>query len=187
MLLFIIVEQMYSAHNYEFKYISCYCLSFRGADLWRKIKKFKYISCYCLSLHHLKQTHSLPQFKYISCYCLSRTAIFRYKSICIIQIHLMLLFIKFQLHNTVWQLHSNTSHVIVYRFWIGFDCGHCWFKYISCYCLSSKNSERKGGIFWIQIHLMLLFILLPLIVTCPDSTFKYISCYCLSINYQKKY
>ncbi len=66
---------------------------------------------------------------------------------------------------------------------------------------SRRLKSSKSRI--IQIHLMLLFIslkilfnhgltknsntshvivyLLPLIVTCPDSTFKYISCYCLSI------
>ena len=76
-------------------------------------------------------------FKYISCYCLS-----------------------------VWKwpaghrrIHSNTSHVIVYR------SGHI----------------SDTGFHHIQIHLMLLFIYQIFRIAVHDSGFKYISCYCLSL------
>ena len=75
------------------------------------------------------------------------------------------------------------------------------FKYISCYCLSilwelgiclRRNSNTSHVIvypklrlqsrktFYIQIHLMLLFIKTTAVFSSPVILFKYISCYCLS-------
>ncbi len=118
-------------------------------------------------------------FKYISCYCLSTPLLLSLCHFCI-QIHLMLLFIRkknFQqfiiqnsntshvivylpLDNIIISLllDSNTSHVIVYQ---DFNEMHrkksLRFKYISCYCLSGKVLVFLHP-FFIQIHLMLLFI-----------------------------
>ena len=58
------------------------------------------------------------------------------------------------------KIHSNTSHVIVYRItWIPAWVRYL-FKYISCYCLSVYGHRPSVR----------------------QSPFKYISCYCLSIN-----
>ena len=140
----------------------------------------------------------------------------------VIQIHLMLLFIT--ITGAIWaeRRDSNTSHVIVYRKYffpahtvrtiqihlmllficIGIQAAKCWylFKYISCYCLSLYKINYTNG-FWIQIHLMLLFIEYVYFVRnfwshsntshvivyhlslMPNGLyllFKYISCYCLS-------
>ncbi len=97
-------------------------------------------------------------FKYISCYCLSKNWQKRRRRLAI-QIHLMLLFILFLPLFSLYLLHSNTSHVIVYR------------------NVHKRNYNGRG----IQIHLMLLFILLCQQPPQLHQLFKYISCYCLSV------
>ena len=54
----------------------------------------------------------------------------------------------------------NTSHVTVYRRHTGNDHPVSEFQYISCYCLSVVQ-HLFDCFFFISIHLMLLFILLP--------------------------
>ena len=54
----------------------------------------------------------------------------------------------------------NTSHVTVYLFWWIHYRVQIIFQYISCYCLSLNTSSVLIP-FLISIHLMLLFILLP--------------------------
>ena len=95
----------------------------------------------------------------------------------------------------------NTSHVTVYLFWWIHYRVQIIFQYISCYCLSLNTSSVLIP-FLISIHLMLLFILLPvcsllcisrisihlmLLFICKGwenargcKIFQYISCYCLS-------
>ena len=97
-----------------------------------------------------------------------------------IQIHLMLLFIYNYYYYNHLKENSNTSHVIVYRSLLGQKS--LWifqFKYISCYCLS------KAHILYLPIgsdsntsHV----IVYRLFTTRLSSMarFKYISCYCLS-------
>ena len=53
-----------------------------------------------------------------------------------------------------------TSHVTVYLFWWIHYRVQIIFQYISCYCLSLNTSSVLIP-FLISIHLMLLFILLP--------------------------
>ena len=82
----------------QFKYISCYCLSWNKQEQIISLLIFKYISCYCLSLskktvkYYLLNSNtshvivyldgqfisdSAYLFKYISCYCLSLRAHYR--------------------------------------------------------------------------------------------------------------
>ena len=96
-----------------------------------------------------------------------------------IQIHLMLLFIQFNLFCSHSLEHSNTSHVIVYHYFHPLQSELLEFKYISCYCLSKKIIQKYLQM-QIQIHLMLLFIRPERQVSGGDRRFKYISCYCLS-------
>ena len=143
--------------------------------------QFKYISCYCLSHYKNIPDGTQRAFKYISCYCLSQRRRVRRGGI-LIQIHLMLLFIKgwrkgrrlarpfkyiscYCLSMWRWTLprrwwHSNTSHVIVYRRKVHHGCNvRVVFKYISCYCLSDPAPTTRRRCHGIQIHLMLLFIM----------------------------
>ena len=55
----------------EFKYISCYSLSYNYNTLNVNIQIFKYISCYSLSKVMSVFKPTFPEFKYISCYSLS--------------------------------------------------------------------------------------------------------------------
>ena len=95
----------------------------------------------------------------------------------------------------------NTSHVTVYHEDLDGTIALYQFQYISCYCLSRKlNLQKKQRtnfntshvtvypflsyfficLFYISIHLMLLFIEMN---PCPSvriAIFQYISCYCLS-------
>ena len=96
----------------------------------------------------------------------------------------------------------NTSHVTVYLFWWIHYRVQIIFQYISCYCLSLNTSSVLIP-FLISIHLMLLFIIEPLLRMCMYMyfntshvtvyhypgffcsalrKFQYISCYCLSIR-----
>ena len=206
----------------QFKYISCYCLS--GSVIHDTIQVL--IQIHLMLLFIVPSSCKLPpirQFKYISCYCLSaaeaahpstftdsntsHVIVYLSRSppsqtLSVIQIHLMLLFIglftvfiekesKFKYISCYCLsvvsaaaipllVNSNTSHVIVYRY-SGTGTGHCRF---------------------IQIHLMLLFIIIASVSKnrCTYSNtshvivyreeglpfgkplylFKYISCYCLS-------
>ena len=122
-----------------------------------------------------------PWFKYISCYCLSHD--------------------RQEIGSAY--IDSNTSHVIVYRsFWIscGIPSDNSNTSHVIVY-LATTNA--KGNAEWIQIHLMLLFIYVAIIIDpiYKDSNtshvivylmtlyvselkikaFKYISCYCLSL------
>ena len=54
------------------------------------------------------------------------------------------------------------------------------FQYISCYCLSITKAEITT-LFYISIHLMLLFIGGKMDLWLEILEFQYISCYCLSI------
>ena len=144
MLLFIEYLKMDISFLYEFQYISCCCFIEKKARIEQiKAIKFQYISCCCLSMYHLTVNKN------------SR-----------VSIHLMLLFICFQ--ERVWN-------------------NNLWFQYISCccfylfsqvedcICLCSFNTshvvvyrvfpfsvKNKNKVF--PIHLMLLFINLPLCV-----------------------
>ena len=98
-----------------------------------------------------------------------------------IQIHLMLLFIPIMDYYLRASFHSNTSHVIVYQNQVQVMIQNVEFKYISCYCLSVPQKNRRRGSD-IQIHLMLLFIITACLLQAVTKEFKYISCYCLSLQ-----
>ena len=118
-----------------FKYISCYCLSNSSA---RTSCSFLHSNTSHVIVYRDRHQTSkrIQQFKYISCYCLSAGGTDP-SGKRFIQIHLMLLFIRYTPAHSSGGANSNTSHVIVYLF---DDIGRVsvtTFKYISCYCLSS--------------------------------------------------
>ena len=167
-------------HVCQFKYISCYCLSFRPVPgrVCTSIQIHLMLlfildgkTCpicrgYSNTSHVIVYPGSQPGWEVCSC----------------IQIHLMLLFISPQPHrslkNTSIQIHLMLLFIPSVR---NQAAAKGQFKYISCYCLSSTNSISILSNS-IQIHLMLLFIFA--IVEYEDGTiqFKYISCYCLSVQ-----
>ena len=65
----------------------------------------------------------------------------------------------------------NTSHVTVYLFWWIHYRVQIIFQYISCYCLSLNTSSVLIP-FLISIHLMLLFIIEPLLRMCMYMYFN---------------
>ena len=74
----------------------------------------------------------------------------------------------------------NTSHVTLYRVLeIRLTLNRPKFQYISCYSLSYWLREVLLSEL-VSIHLMLLFINIPLAVWLWPDTFQYISCYSLS-------
>ena len=77
-----------------FQYISCYSLSSWEFCHAISFCEFQYISCYSLSSRGLMISGSWRTFQYISCYSLSCIYRRRYRSIFIVSIHLMLLFIS---------------------------------------------------------------------------------------------
>ena len=102
-------------------------------------------------------TETKSVFQYISCYCLSQEP----------QISMSIL------------RYFNTSHVTVYLRDSIINCLSWIFQYISCYCLSICN-HNPIYIFYISIHLMLLFIGELSAEIAALNIFQYISCYCLS-------
>ena len=156
MLLFIYIGDFKTSEVQLFKYISCYCLS--RTQMTRCMSAYHsntshvivYPSIFIRSIASSADsntshvivyladkiaTEQIFQFKYISCYCLSSggSGSAGRKSI---QIHLMLLFIQSPGKKGSGEKNSNTSHVIVYPL------------------LASKYTR----LYFIQIHLMLLFI-----------------------------
>ena len=142
--------------SYIFQYISCYCLSKcvscdrhfllisihlmllfinHSGVLVVLVIAFQYISCYCLSSCLSSSFMSVCNFNtsHVTVY-LHRPDI--RKSVCIISIHLMLLFIHVR-HKCLQSLtYFNTSHVTVYRPAVVVSNNKNKFQYISCYCLS---------------------------------------------------
>ena len=142
-----------------FQYISCYCLSLLPFRLYDPVLLFQYISCYCLSSPGFNVGLSYSRFQYISCYCLSLIGV-HFQRGHRISIHLMLLFIISGFIIPRVKCHFNTSHVTVYLGHRVMELIKDIFQYISCYCLSLNTSSVLIP-FLISIHLMLLFILLP--------------------------
>ena len=71
-ILYPIADTAFDGALAEFKYISCYSLSYgHGGDQVADLI-FKYISCYSLSRHYRRGHEPVRKFKYISCYSLSR-------------------------------------------------------------------------------------------------------------------
>ena len=79
----------------------------------------------------------------------------------------------------MFSVNSNTSHVTLYRDWENDSRQSLVFKYISCYSLSCVL-WRVEWCWFIQIHLMLLFIWSGETDSVKGRQFKYISCYSLS-------
>ena len=133
-----------------------------------------------LFIRHKRHKHKpVLRFKYISCYCLSdRTEIHRhawkqFKYISCYCLSSAAISSSFRLSN------SNTSHVIVYLDGLVFLALlfiqiHLMLLFI---LLPVSHQVRSVKI---QIHLMLLFILPRRLVYRSPVKFKYISCYCLS-------
>ena len=151
------------------------CVSFNASSA----SVFKYISCYSLSGN---------EHGYRFCELHSNTShviLYRYTEYLV----------------PIYLINSNTSHVILYL--IRMTCAvllvwfkyiscyslslwlfQCWFimhifKYISCYSLSLCLKHFRFKTF-IQIHLMLFFIMYAGNETPEYYEFKYISCYSLS-------
>ena len=91
----------------------------------------------------------------------------------------MLLFIKGCGHHGDRISRFNTSHVTLYRQGEKRTRPGLPFQYISCYSLSYWLREVLLSEL-VSIHLMLLFINIPLAVWLWPDTFQYISCYSLS-------
>ena len=121
-----------------FKYISCYSLSPRswGSSTWCPYSNTSHVILYPIAFNDFGISF---QFKYISCYSLS----------------------VYPIGQVLYFNDSNTSHVILYlKMTVAEALAKLVFKYISCYSLSKVLRTRKYD-FWIQIHLMLFFIVLP--------------------------
>ena len=158
MLFFITITQSSARQSRIFKYISCYSLSKYHNHEIKKVYAFKYISCYSLSYTYVPGNELLRIFKYISCYSLSPAGTAP-EEVARIQIHLMLFFIIDWIAIQFPKIHSNTSHVILYR-------------------AAAASSTAVSAI---QIHLMLFFIVLQPLPLQLSPPFKYISCYSLSV------
>ena len=121
------------------------------------LKKFKYISCYSLSVCR-RDSGGFGQ----------------------IQIHLMLLFISVAENMMPFHsVHSNTSHVTLYRRWNMEGQIELLFKYISCYSLSN----RLSALCLIPVNSNTSHVTLYHTFRCEtrcNISFKYISCYSLS-------
>ena len=76
--------------------------------------------------------------------------------------------------------HSNTSHVLIYPCCAAYISSSTSFKYISCSYLSTTKPQIAISIN-IQIHLMFLFIVAALNYLPLRVRFKYISCSYLSV------
>ena len=141
-----------------FQYISCYSLS-RWTAGKKEIKlSFQYISCYSLSEEIPESLYDDILFQYISCYSLSCQMLYSQKHNFLVSIHLMLLFIRFQLCPLFRGCSFNTSHVTLYQQAAVVINNSFMFQYISCYSLSFADKENHST--WVK--------------------FQYISCYSLS-------
>ena len=118
---------------------------------------FKYISCSYLSFRLFKVCQLII---FIQIHLMFLFILFTFSNFgcsCSIQIHLMFLFIDIGNILYVVFRHSNTSHVLIYRY-VMFAFLSCHsFKYISCSYLSWHTDDRLLQTN-IQIHLMFLFI-----------------------------
>ena len=125
---------------------------------------------------------TVPRFQYISCYCLSDSHCMSletqwYFNTSHVTVYHNLLSVYYSAnhhfntsHVTVYRRYRepasnivtdfNTSHVTVYQQPTTFSGVGLLFQYISCYCLSVVQ-HLFDCFFFISIHLMLLFILLP--------------------------
>ena len=163
----------------QFKYISCYCLSgtARSPPSSPSIQIHLMLLFICISSAGLFFKN---QFKYISCYCLSARNGFHGLYIENSNTSHVIVYPETREKEPEAEGYSNTSHVIVYPYASGsfkvcpgiqihlmllfirdgkdHEQKQSSFKYISCYCLSQRQSELC--IFAVK--------------------FKYISCYCLS-------
>ena len=157
MLLFIGEPWTCSDYAFEFQYISCYSLSYGRTETFTGRK---------VSIHLML----------LFIYAFARLS----NNFACVSIHLMLLFIRMQLDNgaveEVFQYISCYSLSPIakpFRLWV------TTFQYISCYSLSFF-AKIKTKIFYVSIHLMLLFIRAPWIKGLIGVLFQYISCYSLS-------
>ena len=149
-------KDLFKWESWEFQYISCYSLSTTEiAEM--AIDLFQYISCYSLSWKLQKYIIQTYMFQYISCYSLSlwintesalqirfntsHVTLYLYpaqqdRSLMIVSIHLMLLFI-YEFHTEFHlPMRFNTSHVTLYHSEAYRKRTNSTFQYISCYSLS---------------------------------------------------
>ena len=162
----------------RFQYISCYCLSIKLIIPVPRLEIFQYISCYCLSSLYSSILLRLTDFNTSHVTVYHHRKLWGHQEISI-SIHLMLLFIYLFSHTLITIFYFNTSHVTVYRHGGLHNSVSTLFQYISCYCLSSRHTDSNTGRI-ISIHLMLLFISVPVEWLGQQFIFQYISCYCLS-------
>ena len=101
----------------------------------------------------------------------------------LIQIHLMLFFISVVFEISATPANSNTSHVILYHNRNIAGMRRKWFKYISCYSLSTLPTSPCHftlGFKYISCYSLSLAVS---VLAVSVLAFKYISCYSLSIAF----
>ena len=185
-----------------FQYISCYSLSLSTPPEVKQRMSFQYISCYSLSKPHYFPNREMMCFNtsHVTLYPQEKRSrafgenSFNTSHVTLYQsssnlgnvrvhvsIHLMLLFIFATLSDSavmpMFQYISCYSLSSIHSLCFS---GRILFQYISCYSLSLFFAKIKTKIFYVSIHLMLLFIRNNSYYPMYEPWFQYISCYSLS-------